>query len=239
MTSWSSLNPFAGEQDGNWNLWDYVPLTAGPRFVAGASDVGTPKGAVSAVTNAAKSPGYDTAAQGAKDAQAYLQQLSQTAWDRQMQGLQGALGQFQGYDALKAQLIPSHANPGGGMPGGPGAGPLPGGGQQQPSGPPLTGSTGYISPRTPTSISGAPAPPIATTGYSSPRTPTSIPSNGPPVLPPPMPPPALPPPGAPPSLAPPGAPPVLGPPGGGAPGAVTPDILTMLSAMTRGGRGHF
>lgn len=185
-------------------------------------------------TSLVKSPGYDTAAAGAKEAQAYLQQLSQVAWDRQMQGLQGALGSFQGYDALSAQLIPSHGGPqgGGGMPSG-------GQGPSAPPGPPPTAATGYASPRTPTSINGAPAPPVATTGYSSPRTPTSVPGNIPPELPPPQIPPSLPPPGAPPGLAPPGAPPGLPPPGGAQVDQSVPNIMTMLAAMTRSGRGHF
>ncbi len=39
-----------------------------------------------------------------KEAQAYLQQLSQIAWDRQMQGLQRALGSMNNYNGVLANL---------------------------------------------------------------------------------------------------------------------------------------
>ncbi len=39
-----------------------------------------------------------------KEAQAYLQQLSQIAWDRQMQGLQQALGSMNSYNGILSQI---------------------------------------------------------------------------------------------------------------------------------------
>jgi len=202
--------------------------------------------AISGVTGLAKSPGYDTAAQGAKEAQAYLQQLSQTAWDRQMQGLQGALGSFGAYDALSNQLIPRHGGPspgqGGGMPGA--------GGPSSPPNPSLpppgtVPTTGYRPPvgatRTPLTPPDAPPalppPGTPTTGYVPPTGATRTPLNPPPALPPP-------PSYAPPALPPPGSPVALPPPGGGsyaAPALPPPgtDILQQLALMARSGRGSF
>lgn len=177
---------------------------------------------INAVTGLAKSPGYDTAAQGAKEAQQYLQQLSQTAWDRQMQGLQGALGQFQGYDALKAQLIPSHAAQGGGGSRGPMVPPSVGPAIESRSGAGHFGAgngisgAGYMPPVPPGGIPGAPAA-LPPPGADSPP-PLPPPTSGPAPLPPPG--------------SPIGSPAALPPPG-------PPNILTMLSTMTRGGRGHF
>lgn len=199
--------------------------------------VGATKQVVSGVTDLAKSPGYDTAAAGAKEAQAYLQQLSQQAWDRQMQGLQGALGSFGNYDALSAQMNPRHG--GGPPPGAPPGLPPPGGvapsagpAVESRSGPGHFGGSGLPSGGAP-----PPLPPPTKTGYSPPGGPGWTPAAAPPGLPAPgSAPPALPPPGS--GLAPPGLPPP-GMPGSAPPALAPPDILTMLAKMTRSGQGHF
>src|SRR6478735_4392401 len=221
------------------DLWDLG--TKNTNFDAGAP-FGAIKQVGGQVVDAAKSPGYDTAAQGAKEAQAYLQQLSQTAWDRQMQGLQGALGQFQGYDALKSQLIPSHGGQGGGgLPGGPPPGPPPslpppGGGIPPSTGPAIEGRSGVahfggagsavpgpsVEGRSGISHFGGAGPPVAQTGYGPPPGAMPQPAPAMPQLPPPA-----------------GAPTALPPPGGTVVDTSTPNILNMLSAMTRSGRGHF
>ena len=46
----------------------------------------------------------DNVSKAGKEAQAYLQQLSQTAWDRQMQGLQRALGSMNSYAGVLSNL---------------------------------------------------------------------------------------------------------------------------------------
>ncbi len=218
-------------------------------IVESFSDLG--KNLIGGVTGLAKSPGYDTAAAGAKEAQAYLQQLSQTAWDRQMQGLQGALGSFGSYDALASQMNPRHGGPAQGAAGGSGAGGPPG--APPPAlPPPGTPTTGY---RPPANQAPHNAPPVLpppgapSTGYSPPPIqPNHVSPYAPPSLPPPgsYAPPALPPPGAPPSLPPSGgfAPPALPPPGspiGAPPSLSQPGIMDILAAMTTGrsGAGHF
>ncbi len=226
------------------------PLTQGTAIGSAIYNDVTGGNLIGDITGAAQSPGYSTAAEGAKAAQAYLQQLSQTAWDRQMQGLQGALGSFAGYDALSAQMNPRHGGPpaggGGGMPGaaGPG-GPPPGAppALPPPSGAPTTGYRPPLgAPRTPLTPPGAPPalPPPGTpsTGYAPPPGAARTPLNPPPALPPPgggFAPAALPPPGSPLALPPPGSP--IGAP----PSLAPPSIMDQLAAMmtARSGGGHF
>lgn len=65
---------------------------------------------------------YEQAAAGAKDAQAQANALSQLQWQRQMMGLQGAMG----FQNNLQQLYNSIYSPGGGVPaagGGPAGGP--------------------------------------------------------------------------------------------------------------------
>ncbi len=238
------------------------PLTAGTAIGNAVYKDATGGGGlgdlVGDITGVAKSPGYDTAAAGAKEAQAYLQQLSQTAWDRQMQGLQGALGSFQGYDALAAQMNPRHggAPAGGGMPGGQANPSLPPPGPGPSKGPALTsrsgaGPYGFGNSGLPSDAPPAlPPPGTPHTGYQAPIGATRTPLNPNPSLPPPgsNAPPMLAPPGSAPSLSPPGydpnAPPALPPPGspiGAPPSLAPPGIMAQLAAMAtaRSGRGSF
>jgi len=46
----------------------------------------------------------DNVSKAGKEAQAYLQQLSDTAWQRQMQGLQQALGSMNSYNGILSQI---------------------------------------------------------------------------------------------------------------------------------------
>lgn len=67
------------------------------------------------------SQGYDTAAQGARDASTSADALSALQWQRQMQGLGGALGYVQNLQDLYNSIY----SPGGGKPAA-GGGPPPG-----------------------------------------------------------------------------------------------------------------
>lgn len=80
---------------------------------------------------------YDTAAAGAREAQGQANALSQLQWQRQMQGLQGALGYVNNLQSLYNQIY----SPGGGKPaagGAPTQGPSPGAMAALSSPPPAT-----------------------------------------------------------------------------------------------------
>lgn len=90
----------------------------------------------------------DNVSKAGKEAQAYLQQLSDTAWQRQMQGLQQALGSMNSYNGILSQIygVPTnYYNPAqaGGVLG------------QQP---------GAAQPAPPVTLSGPPAPVPPSTG---------------------------------------------------------------------------
>ena len=95
--------------------------------------------------------GYDTAAQGARDAQAQANALSQLQWQRQMQGLQEARGQTQPYlslyDRIYGTQMAGHQTPVGGAGGmggmgGPGSDGSGGSGGIGPTKPPYYGLGG-------------------------------------------------------------------------------------------------
>ncbi len=229
------------------------PLTQGTAIGnAIYKDVSGGSGIIDDLTGAAKSPGYDTAAEGAKAAQAYLQQLSQLAWDRQMQGLQGALGSFQGYDALTAQMNPRH---GGALPSSPGFNPSNGGhpvtqddinrAAAASGAGPAAAAAGDRAARIAVDLNAgrAAAAPGAAAAASAAGDAAARAARG---LPPSYSPPSMPPPGAAPALPPPGGgfAPALPPPGspiGAAPSLPPPGIMEQLAQMTtaRSGQGHF
>lgn len=75
--------------------------------------------ATSAVNDISGKKGLETAAQGAREAQAQANALSQLQWQRQMQGLQEARGQTQPYlslyDKIYGTQMAGHQTPVGGM----------------------------------------------------------------------------------------------------------------------------
>lgn len=113
-------------------------------------------GTINSIVN--PSAGYDTAAQGAKNAQAQANQLSALQWNRQMAGLTGALG----FTNSLQQLYNSLYGPGGGRAAAGGNTPM----QAQPALQP--GGANYATPNAP------PKSPLADVGSLMPWDPASL-----------------------------------------------------------------